>query len=567
MTDANLNVSRKTIKNFLSELANGKKFIIPDYQRPYNWDLEKCETLWEDIEQFSRTRESEKDDYFLGSIVSYTNEENLEIIDGQQRITSLMLLLRAFYTQLERMEHEDPEIKERIDGLKSQIEQCLWEVDEYSGKANNKEKIKILSDVATDTDREVLHSIMKTGNITKSEDNYTKNYQFFLDSCYKYASKNPLSWLKLCLTILNKCIILPIKCNSQDTALAIFSTLNDRGMPLSDSDIFKAQMYKNIDSEKRQEFVNKWKEFSEICKVTGLSIDDIFRYYTHVIRAENENTDKEIALRRFYLKNYLKDVELDDLIELAKFWKEIKNVDLSLKKDDKGYIDLECRKYLQCLSYYPNDYWKYVVTVFFFAKKDKSDFNRELLILLEKLVAFLFCKFIENPTVNAIKTDIFKFCLFIYSNEIKGENLKFNNIDKVLERVYLFNNSKLTRALVLLHSYLNSGDKQKGLVADTFDIEHIFPKKWQNTNYNGWSAEEAEAYLERLGNKIPFENRLNIQAGNGYFGKKKEKYRTSKIYEVQQLSQYGKDDWGKEDIENREKQMISLFKGFFMRNL
>ena len=57
------------------------------------------------------------------------------------------------------------------------------------------------------------------------------------------------------------------------------------------------------------------------------------------------------------------------------------------------------------------------------------------------------------------------------------------------------------------------------------DIEHIFPKKWQDTNYNGWTKIDADLYLDRFGNKTVFEKKLNIQAGNGYFGVKKQKYR------------------------------------------
>lgn len=55
-------------------------------------------------------------------------------------------------------------------------------------------------------------------------------------------------------------------------------------------------------------------------------------------------------------------------------------------------------------------------------------------------------------------------------------------------------------------------------------MEHIFPQKWQNTNYNGWTREDAKEYLEQIGNKMWLEKKINIQAGNGYFGRKKEKY-------------------------------------------
>jgi uncharacterized protein with ParB-like and HNH nuclease domain len=67
-----LHVSKKTIGKLFSEMQN-KKFIIPDYQRPYKWNIEKCETLWNDIENFAVTEAKTGTDYFLGTIVSYVN--------------------------------------------------------------------------------------------------------------------------------------------------------------------------------------------------------------------------------------------------------------------------------------------------------------------------------------------------------------------------------------------------------------------------------------------------------------------------------------------------------------
>lgn len=103
-----INVLKQNISELLSSGKNSK-FVIPEYQRPYDWTYEEIETLFEDLWEFASTSGgSEKDGtYFLGCIVSYKNEnkEN-EIIDGQQRITSLFLLLRAIYTKLSTIENQ-----------------------------------------------------------------------------------------------------------------------------------------------------------------------------------------------------------------------------------------------------------------------------------------------------------------------------------------------------------------------------------------------------------------------------------------------------------------------------
>ena len=98
-----LNVDQKTIMLLFSDKKSD--FLIPDYQRPYAWEEGQCQTLWDDIFTFAfPDNNSDKfdsnEEYFLGSIVTFENDNNKkEVIDGQQRLTTLMLLLRAFYAK------------------------------------------------------------------------------------------------------------------------------------------------------------------------------------------------------------------------------------------------------------------------------------------------------------------------------------------------------------------------------------------------------------------------------------------------------------------------------------
>ncbi|ECP7276141.1 DUF262 domain-containing protein [Campylobacter jejuni] len=89
----------KPKKEYIFKLLSdeGVKFVIPEYQRPYRWDIDECETLWNDILEVFGDGEN-INEYFLGSIVAYQNsKDELEIIDGQQRITTFTLFFRAFY--------------------------------------------------------------------------------------------------------------------------------------------------------------------------------------------------------------------------------------------------------------------------------------------------------------------------------------------------------------------------------------------------------------------------------------------------------------------------------------
>ena len=324
-----LNVSKKSIFSLLAEMQT-RKFIIPDYQRPYKWDLEKCDILWQDVTSFYEENQARESEYFLGTIVTCRKSEeepsskDVEVIDGQQRITSLLLLLRAFYKKLEDAPVQDKNIL----GLKNQIAPCIWDVDPISGEVNDKGRIHIESRVATESDNETFHEILKLGAVDSTKkDLYSRNYGFFFSKCEEYARVNPTNWQPFCVTLLKRCIILPIECDQFDTALTIFSTLNDRGMPLSDSDIFKAQIYRSKSSrEDKLQFTQAWKELTETVEDSGMSLDDLFRYYSHVIRARNSDKTKEIGLRKFYAgdKNKFERLKtsglMDELSDLAEFW-------------------------------------------------------------------------------------------------------------------------------------------------------------------------------------------------------------------------------------------------------
>jgi len=565
---AELNVSKKSITALLGNMQN-RLFLIPEYQRPYQWTTENCDILWEDIKYFSEN--SKEKEYFLGTLVYAKNNENLDVIDGQQRLTSFFLLLRSLYFKLENMNSNNPDEQDAINGLKTQIAPCIWDTDEFSGKVTNKSKIHIQSLVATSHDNQTLHSILKTGIANpEATDAYSKNYLFFQKKNNEYAMNHPLQWKNLCLTILRKCILLPIECEDLDMALTIFSTLNDRGLPLADSDIFKAQIYSNLPHTERATFTEDWKNLTSITEQGLCSIDDMFRYYSHILRAYSADKSKEIGLRKFYAQdNYerLKNKSImEDILELAFFWREINSGIVHDQEAKRTYtISKDARKYLQCLGSYPNEFWKYAVTTYFHKNKENTEFEKSFEDLLKQLTAFLLAKFIEFPTVNKIKDDIYSACITIAQEQPLKFNFTFHNENDFRTLLSQYNSSKLTRSLLLLDAYLTPN--QNELITNTLDIEHIFPKKWQDTNYNGWSRDEAEEYLEKLGNKIICEKKLNIQAGNGYFGTKKSRYAHSKIQTVLDLSNLPQNDWIQTDIEMREIAIQNRLMSFFKEHL
>jgi hypothetical protein len=182
-----LNVDQKTIK----DLFQSKKsdFLIPDYQRPYAWGEAECRTLWDDIFSFAipdegKTEFDSNSEYFLGPIVTFRNEDKLEVIDGQQRLTTLMLLLRAFYSKFGHMQD-----KASI-STKQNIEKCLWKTDEFGEP--DMSQLKIDSEVATDNDKEEFLEILRTGIVNKEmKSKYACNFRFFQNNIDEFLSKYP----------------------------------------------------------------------------------------------------------------------------------------------------------------------------------------------------------------------------------------------------------------------------------------------------------------------------------------------------------------------------------------
>ena len=181
-----LNIDQKSICDLFSNKKNF--FLIPDYQRPYAWEEKECQVLWDDIFSFAFPGDSYSnfksgDEYFLGPIVTFKNEQDkLEIIDGQQRLTTLMLLLRAFYAKYGNMKDEDSVTTSNI------ISTCIWKTNEFNKP--DKSALKIDSEVATDDKKEEFLSILKDGEAPDTmKSNYAQNYRFFQKKIEKFLQE------------------------------------------------------------------------------------------------------------------------------------------------------------------------------------------------------------------------------------------------------------------------------------------------------------------------------------------------------------------------------------------
>lgn len=497
----------------------------------------------------------------------------MEVIDGQQRLTTIMLLLRAFYAKFGHMQD-----KASI-ATKQNIEKCLWKTDEFGEPDMN--ALKIDSEVATEKDKDVFLEILKTGVVPANQKNkYASNYHFFQKCIDAFLDRYPSYFAYLPTRIMNNCILLPIEAESQDTALRIFSTLNDRGMPLSDSDIFKAQFYKYYSQLGEKDFfVDQWKALEELtAKIfhpqNGTPMDELFTRYMYYIRAKmGIKTSTTEALRKFYERNgyalLKKRQTFDDLILLAHFWEDVANQD-----DDR--FSQNILKKLFVLNYAPNSMWTYLVTVYFLQNKNQSNQLEEKAFgsFLDKITGFIWTYAITNPGVNALRTPVYPEMVNIVNDKpVSFDGFKFDR-EKVINAFngFIFSNGRPITKSMLAWWVCQNNDQELLSLETVFEIEHIYAK----SRYNNEKSLTDPKTLEALGNKALLERRINIRASDYRFMDKKKYYtgftnnrnqrkEGSKNHELLTLAN-SSTDFVEADIENRTDKILNSFADFLSSN-
>lgn len=538
-----INVDKRSVKQLL-EAGKNKKFVIPEYQRPYAWSDEPIQVLFDDLSEYTHnTNDDDESTYFLGTIVSYENENHeQEIIDGQQRITTLFLLLRAIYTKLEKSGSE-------ADFLKSQIVPTIWKQNPTTGEVDF-DKILITSRVMGDEGNQEFANILITGQSDeKSNSNYAKNYRLLQQLVDEYAAEQPLAFYSFISNILNRAILLPITADTQDTALTIFSTLNDRGLALSDADIFKAKIYNHLDQIGKKNFIERWQQLDEEASNAGESIQKLFYYYMFYLRAkENDRKTTTPGIRKYYAKNNFERLYSDDIMgnlnTILNLWIVINN--RNAVDNEKWSENREIKQILDALTSYPNEFWKYPVVIYYLHYHQNDTFEDEFLLFVKRLLAVLSARYIVTPTINAVKTGI----LNLNAEIIKSPQPKFD-FSKVDEKELSDKIKNAHRNTVRMILKIIAYQHQADLLPEKWEIEHILPQKWQSSYFSTSTDSEVKELVEHIGNKIPFEKKLNIIASNGYFAKKKESYNKSKVEILLELSK-NHNDWGLDEIRERD---------------
>lgn len=508
-------------RNLLKIFNIEEQYIVPAYQRPYSWEYDQCFQLYKDLTDAYHS----KNDYFLGSIIiakSNSNKDTLEIIDGQQRLITLLLLLKVLHIF-------QPELKilgrvlelEDWNGVNSKprIQSEIFESNDYS------ELMEVLSYDRATIDIKYDYCLDKNGKILERRCNnkFEKNLIYFFH-WITYLNDQKENIIEFTSYLLKNAFLLPIELTgdtqeeASEKALVVFETINNRGMNLEDADIFKAKLYKKARNIKEEDlFIESWREIKKRCAGLKLDIDDVFRYYSHIIRGEEKITSSEINLREFFIaesyspfeKKKYKEI-VDDLLGIIEILEFI---------DFNNSSSKEITKWLQIIEVYTNQYPKFAVVTYLYVYGVDGD-NESFISFMKSLIRHIYY---EGATTK-IKFEIYSIIKQICSHQEIDKY--YNEVD-----IYYFDDlGRLKYGFALLGFYLNNNETLNYYKIDKLiklkDVDHLL-NKWTDV-----SEIFILNFVLSLGNLVV----LDIPIKNISFDNKLSYYNESNIGEVKELA-------------------------------
>ena len=255
MSQFSISASEKPI---LKVFCNDYVFSIPNYQRPYAWTTEHAEELIDDLLDFIKNEDQSLDDlppYFLGSVVLIKGDKaKAEVIDGQQRLTTLTILLSALRTLLP-------------DKYARAITPYLYQEADLMANTDNQYRLRLREKDASFFQKYIQDEKgleqLETGNmaaLSDSQRNIRENALLFLRRL-KVISESRRVFLAQ--ATISRCYLVVVTTSSRESAYRIFSVLNDRGLNLSHVDILKADIIGEIPEKEQGQYTEKWENMEE----------------------------------------------------------------------------------------------------------------------------------------------------------------------------------------------------------------------------------------------------------------------------------------------------------------
>ncbi|MBR3834411.1 MAG: DUF262 domain-containing protein [Lachnospiraceae bacterium] len=308
--------SAKPLVKFLD--GSSTRFIIPVYQRNYDWKIVNCTQLFDDLIKVVKT--PNRDSHFFGSVVSVANiqgaSSEMLIIDGQQRITTISLLFLALVNLLKdgRVESEKTYLADQI--------QNTYLIDPYEPE-EKKVKLKPIKD-----DQDAFLKLFGDKEEYNMTSNVTQNYMYFYNRIQKGELTPEEIFNAICSLVIIDISLDPTK----DDAQLIFESLNSTGLDLSEGDKIRNFILMGLDSDKQERYYNKY--WNKIEKDTDYQVSDYVRHYLTISLGRTPAIKEVYSCFKSYVeKNKFETEELLlNMVKYAKYYKEIKNSSTNVYK-------------------------------------------------------------------------------------------------------------------------------------------------------------------------------------------------------------------------------------------
>jgi hypothetical protein len=548
-----MKVSQEPIK--ISDILKDKTFNVPLYQREYSWNLEQVSDLYYDIS------DSEDDGHFLGSLLLFQtdNLKKMEIVDGQQRMTTLFLLLFSILKALNGS--DKTKAIERINSL-------LFVID-----PNDLSNDISSSEPRLETgkrDKYLFKSIIRNEDFNAHKDgrkrshkNLTNTLEFFSQKISEIVKDQGLNGLTKFTEKVIKSEFIVMTAEKQSDKLLLFKTINARGLELTQGDLIKNELCHNIIPYELDEAIDNWDEIRSRIERNNGNLDVFLFHYLNSIdecQGLRQQLDKRRGVEKWEKKNYPPAPE--------KYVFEIYGELISTVGPQKFIEDLliASNNYIGFIN--PNNSKIYLNSL---KAMGVNKCFPLLLTSIRKLNSDNFekvCKAVDSLTFrhSILRKDPKELERFYYQiaelitddseieivvNRIK-EHQNFREEDKFKEE-FVFSSVKGSVAKMILDRITRKHSESVDWSNKDVHIEHIMPQKPMGEWKVLYDKDEFEYkdYLNRLGNLTILQDKKNIRARNKDFKDKKEYYKESRLTITKNLVDYPKWDYN-EILERQE---------------
>ena len=526
--------------------TNDVQYEIPRYQRPYSWEAEHAEQLIQDIYD---NYEKDEPEYFMGSIVCVKKENDIfEIIDGQQRLTTLTLIIS------------------QLSNLTSNLKLLnrILPTDDFDDSGDP--RLLVRSEEADIYEQSILKSKKSfiPTNPTKTQSLFLENHKIiglFL------SEKNKNDLVGLAKFLLKKVFLVFITTNTFESSYRLFNVLNNRGLPLNDSDLLKNFLFESAKSKKEKEKVNNiWKEIEKI-----IAVEKINSFLSIYKLSKNINLDRRVKKDLNSFSKELKNDYKNNVVELINSIKQsAESYDAILKNSFK---DTAIKKCISSLTNFSKLEWCFPIIAYQNRIKNKHDLTwgdfREFIILLEKV--YMHGQFIglNKPkreyvcytVTQCINKGKSKEKIQSIVNKHAKNNDFLSSLDNDLYKVNSSLRKKLTKATLLRIDQELSDDSVSKKYNGSVTIEHILPQKLDGKYWKSrYTPEQHKLWVNKIGNLTLLSGSMNSTAKNHSFNEKRDVYtRKNKKTSFDITADISKkNDWNKETLEDNHEIMKDI---------